>query len=153
MAAVRIRPMVETDLEAVTAIDRASFPSPWRPESYRFELVENPHSHCWVADKSGQIIGALVGWLVIDEFQIGTIAVDRAHRRQGIGHRLLATALKEAKAQGAKTAILEVRQGNLSAQSLYERFGFRIVGDRPRFYSDGEDAFIMTLPDLDKTIS
>ena len=40
---------------------------------------------------------------------------------------------------------LEVRLSNLPARRLYEKFGFRPVGVRPRYYSDdGEDALIMT---------
>ena len=40
---------------------------------------------------------------------------------------------------------LEVRLSNLPARRLYEKFGFRPVGVRPRYYSDDhEDALIMT---------
>jgi ribosomal-protein-alanine N-acetyltransferase len=45
---------------------------------------------------------------------------------------------------------LEVRISNLAARQLYERFGFRPVGVRPRYYTDnGEDALIMTTEPLD----
>jgi ribosomal-protein-alanine N-acetyltransferase len=50
---------------------------------------------------------------------------------------------------GADVATLEVREGNLAAQRLYRRTGFRQVGVRHRYYSDsGEDALIMTTPSL-----
>ena len=43
------------------------------------------------------------------------------------------------------SATLEVRLSNIPARTLYQRFGFRPVGVRPRYYSDnGEDALIMT---------
>jgi ribosomal-protein-alanine N-acetyltransferase len=46
---------------------------------------------------------------------------------------------------------LEVRVGNAAAQELYRHFGFAIAGTRPRYYTDdGEDAFVMTTPDLDQ---
>lgn len=146
---IRVRPMQEADLEAVLAIDRKSFPLPWTAGNYRYEIMVRL-SDCWVAEKEGLIVGMLVGWLVIDEFQIATIAVDDRYRRQGIGSFLLRIALNRAKTGGAKTATLEVRKGNQPAQSLYASFGFRIMGDRPRFYANGEDAYIMTLPDLDE---
>jgi ribosomal-protein-alanine N-acetyltransferase len=39
-----------------------------------------------------------------------------------------------------------VRKGNLAAQALYTKFGFKITGIRPRYYSNnGEDALMMTL--------
>ncbi len=45
---------------------------------------------------------------------------------------------------------LEVRLSNVAARRLYQRFGFRPVGVRPRYYSDnGEDALIMTTEPLD----
>jgi ribosomal-protein-alanine N-acetyltransferase len=51
---------------------------------------------------------------------------------------------------GARNATLEVRLSNVAARRLYERFGFRPVGVRPRYYTDnGEDALIMTTDDLD----
>ena len=47
--------------------------------------------------------------------------------------------------RGAHEATLEVRLSNLAARKLYEKYGFRPVGLRPRYYSDdGEDALIMT---------
>jgi [ribosomal protein S18]-alanine N-acetyltransferase len=46
---------------------------------------------------------------------------------------------------------LEVRVSNTPAQELYRRFGFAIAGTRQRYYTDdGEDAFVMTTPDLDR---
>jgi ribosomal-protein-alanine N-acetyltransferase len=46
-------------------------------------------------------------------------------------------------------ATLEVRLSNMPARRLYEKYGFRPVGIRPRYYSDnGEDALIMTTDSL-----
>lgn len=39
--------------------------------------------------------------------------------------------------------LLEVRASNHAAIHLYEKEGFEIVGSRPRFYNDGEDAILM----------
>ena len=51
---------------------------------------------------------------------------------------------------GAAVCTLEVRLSNAAARKLYEAFGFRPVGVRPRYYSDnGEDALIMTTERLD----
>ena len=52
---------------------------------------------------------------------------------------------------GAHTATLEVRAGNIAAQSLYRDFSFDIIGRRPHYYIDNnEDALIMTLEDMDE---
>ena len=70
-------------------------------------------------------------------------------RRQRIGERLLLAFLDLAVDRGAHEATLEVRLSNLPARRLYEKFGFRPVGLRPRYYSDnGEDALIMTTEPL-----
>jgi len=84
-------------------------------------------------------------WLMVDEAHITTFAVHPAWRRQKIGERLLLAFLDVAVARQAREATLEVRLSNISARRLYEKYGFRPVGLRPRYYSDdGEDALIMT---------
>jgi ribosomal-protein-alanine N-acetyltransferase len=138
------------DLDAVHAIDVASFSSPWRREGYEFEALVNERALCWVAEAGGAVAGSLVAWLVVDELQIATVSVAAAHRRRGIGRRLIQTALAEAAARGAVTATLEVRAGNAPALALYRSFGFRIVGRRPGYYrGNGEDALLMTLPKIE----
>ena len=140
---VLVRRMTHADLEAVEAIDRASFPLPWPPGAFRYELEKKSFSHCWVAERDGEIAGVLVGWLAADEFQIATLATAPNNRRRGIARKLMETALQAAQAAGACVFTLEVRAGNSAAQSLYRAFGFRIVGTRPGGYSDGEDAVLM----------
>ncbi len=49
-------------------------------------------------------------------------------------------------AAGVLPFTLEVRVSNRQAIAMYERFGFRSAGVRPRYYHDnGEDALIMWL--------
>jgi ribosomal-protein-alanine N-acetyltransferase len=70
------------------------------------------------------------------------VAVDPGRRREGIGHSLLDAMFERAGQDEAYT--LEVRTSNHPAIALYERFGFRSAGVRPRYYQDtGEDAMIM----------
>jgi ribosomal-protein-alanine N-acetyltransferase len=91
----------------------------------------------------------IVVWMILDEAHIATIAVDPAYRGRAIGQRLMADGLQAAIGKGAVEATLEVRAGNLSAQRLYQRFRFEVVGKRPRYYRDnGEDALIMTVSRL-----
>jgi ribosomal-protein-alanine N-acetyltransferase len=89
---------------------------------------------------------------MVDEAHITTFAVLPAWRRQGVGGRLLIELLDLAMGMGAAVATLEVRLSNRAARRLYERFGFRPVGLRPRYYSDNhEDALIMTTGQLDSS--
>ncbi len=102
------------------------------------------------AEGHDRVVGYLGLWLPADEAHIIAVAV-RAHcRRQGIGEMLLLAALELARREGRTLATLECRVSNLAAQALYEKYGFRRVGLRPRYYSDTmEDAYIMALEGLD----
>jgi len=142
---VLIEPMRLEDLEAVHRIELASFSSPWPPNAYRSELETNRLASYLVARIDGEIVAYGGMWLMVDEAHITTFAVHPAWRRQRIGERLLLAFLDVASARQAREATLEVRLSNISARRLYEKYGFRPVGLRPRYYSDdGEDALIMT---------
>ena len=142
---VLIEPMRLDDLDAVHRIELASFSSPWPPNAYRSELETNRLASYLVARVDGEIVAYGGMWLMVDEAHITTFAVHPAWRRQKIGERLLLAFLDVAAARQAREATLEVRLSNISARRLYEKYGFRPVGLRPRYYSDdGEDALIMT---------
>lgn len=68
------------------------------------------------------------------------MGVHRDWRRQGLGERLLATALAWAHAQeGLDWVDLEVISSNLPARRLYERSGFVFAGEMPDLFRiDGE---------------
>ncbi|HET7168376.1 MAG TPA: ribosomal protein S18-alanine N-acetyltransferase [Candidatus Limnocylindrales bacterium] len=138
------------DLPAVHAIELASFTAPWPPHAYRSELESNRLAQYLVV-RAGDRLAAYGGmWLMVDEAHITTFAVHPAWRRQRIGERLLLAFLDLAVERGAHEATLEVRLSNLPARKLYEKYGFRPVGLRPRYYSDNqEDALIMTTSPLD----
>lgn len=146
---VQIGAMHLEDLDVVQAIERASFSSPWPPNAYRSELQTNRLANYLVARADDEIVGYGGMWLMVDEAHITTFAVHPAWRRQRIGERLLLAFLDLALARQAHEATLEVRLSNLPARRLYEKYGFRPVGLRPRYYSDdNEDALIMTTEPL-----
>lgn len=150
-----IRSMEMKDVQRVWEIDVASFSLPWPERSYRFEIEQNPASHCYVIEISQDeeppvVAGMLVMWFILDEAHIGTIAIDNQFRRMGLGRCLLAEALMDAYQKGIRMTYLEVRRSNLAAQELYQQFGFVVAGIRNRYYKDnGEDALLMTLNPID----
>jgi len=154
--ALRIRPMTIADIDRVHLIDQLSFNMPWPIKSYHYELTENKASLLNVGeftlnDGTPLIVAMIVTWLIVDEAHIATIAVHPTYRRLGIGKKILSAALLQAIDHGAKSATLEVRQGNHIAIDMYDQFGFKIVGQRPRYYHDTkEDALIMTVKGLDQ---
>ena len=143
--APRIEQMRLDDLPEVLEIEKASFRTPWPPHAYRTELETNRLATYLVARIEGRVVAFGGMWIMVDEAHITTFAVDPGWRRQGIGERLLIAMLDIAIARGAREATLEVRLSNMAARRLYEKYGLRPVGVRPRYYSDDqEDALIMT---------
>ena len=144
-----IRKMMVDDVSAVVDLDQKSFSLPWPERSFRFELTDNPASRCWVAELDGKVVGMIVVWLIVDEAHVATLATHPDHRRQGIGRRLLAHALRHLIADGARSSFLEVRESNLAAQEMYRKFGYEAAGRRRRYYRDNdEDAILMNLESL-----
>jgi ribosomal-protein-alanine N-acetyltransferase len=137
------------DLPAIQVIERAAFSAPWPANAYRTELETNKLAHYLVVRVGAEIAGFAGLWLMVDEAHITTFAIAPAWRRNHLGERLLVAILDIALDRQATEATLEVRLSNLPARRLYEKFGFRPVGVRPRYYSDNnEDALIMTTEPL-----
>ena len=100
----------------------------------------------WAAYEGEALAGYAGGWIVDGQVQILKVGVDPAMRRRCIARELLAHVAADARDLGASRCSLEVRAGNVGAQELYAALGFRSLGVRPRYYSDGEDAVIMEGP-------
>jgi len=145
-----IEPMTPHDLLEVVEIEEACRLSLWGWDSYYGELAR-PEAIMIVARRARpdkQTGHALYGFLSArvsaQELHINNIGVHEAARRRGIGDALMRVAVTTAMRQGAHAAILEVRAGNVAAQSLYRRYGFEVVGRRRQYYRDPpEDALLM----------
>ena len=147
---LRIRKMTVDDVPVVVELDRKSFSLPWPERSFRFELTDNPASRCWVADLDGKVVAMIVVWLLVDEAHVANIATHPEYRRQGIGKKLLAHALRHMMQDGARSSFLEVRESNIAAQEMYRKFGYEATGRRRHYYRDNdEDAILMSLGSLD----
>ena len=148
--ALRIERMTEHDLLEVVEIEETCGLSRWGWSAYHNELSDGHGGLMLVvrcAPVDGHLLSAFIAArLVADELHVNNIAVRPAYRRQGIGGVLLKRVLDVGALVGASLAVLEVRDSNKSAQALYERYGFRIVGLRKEYYSNPvEDALIMRM--------
>lgn len=174
-----IGPMRVADIARIMEIERRSFPTPWSPAAYRYELRHNPNAHYLVVRPrvavdgavdavdgswrlrlqqllvprtlpSGPVLGYVGFWVVASETHISTIAVHPDARRQGLGELLLSQVIDFALEKDAEFVTLEVRESNTAAQRLYGKYGFQRTGRRKRYYTDTrEDALIMTLEGLE----
>lgn len=95
------------------------------------------------------IVGFSGFWLMVGEAHIIAIGVRKAYRQLGIGEGLLIATIELAQMSNANVVTLEVRASNTIAQDLYRKYGFQVVGRRPKYYSsDGEDAIIMSTDNI-----
>lgn len=138
-----------SDIKAIFAIEKESFPTPWSRWTFIAELTQ-PISHFLVIGPASpepwQLWGYIIFWVAADEMHLLNLAVHPKQRRRGIARVLLEAALRQSRVQGAKVAWLEVRPSNAAARALYESFGFREVGRRRGYYEDTqEDAILLAL--------
>jgi [ribosomal protein S18]-alanine N-acetyltransferase len=147
-SALRIRRLTYSDLPQVVAIERRSFTTPWSLAMFVLELSK-PSGLCLAAELEApdEADRELVGYLVCSRYDtvwhVMNVSVDPDRRRRGIASAML-SALIEQIGDPEGQITLEVRRSNAGAIVLYERFGFRSVGVRRRYYQDnGEDAVIM----------
>lgn len=140
--------MTAADVDAVCAIEEATFARPWSRASIENELT-NSCARYVVLRRSGETVGYAGMWLVIDEAHITNVAIRKDLRGQGLGEKLMRALIQLAADSGMIWMTLEVRRSNAAAQGLYRKLGFVDVGWRKRYYEDnGEDALLMGLEHL-----
>jgi ribosomal-protein-alanine N-acetyltransferase len=140
-AAVDIRRLTYADLPHVVAIERRAFTTPWSLAMFVLELSK-PSGICLAAVVEDELVGYLICSRYDTVWHVMNVAVDPDRRRRGIATALIGALLERIEPDGQVTLV--VRRSNIGAQALYERFGFRSAGIRPRYYADnGEDAVIM----------
>ena len=141
---VSIREATERDANEIARIELLSFRTPWSEEMILSEMRE-PLSTFFVAVFQDNVIGYYGFLHILDELHILNVAVDPTFRQKGIGNKLIAHLVEKARALSARAVTLEVRESNLPAIRLYERFGFVSAGVRPHYYTDKENALIYWL--------
>lgn len=144
--ALSIAAMSLDDVPDVAELEKRVFTDPWSVDSFLSEVDRRPDIG-WplvVRGADGALVAYVVVWFIVDEVHIGNIAVSPDRQGQGIGTRLLRHILEEGRSRGFGFATLEVRPSNLPALRLYERFGFRKIAVRKRYYrNNGEDALVL----------
>lgn len=142
---LELRPLRESDLPQVIQIEGRSFAAPWSESTFR-GLMRRPSACLMAAERAGKLVGFFAMWFAADEAELGDLVVHPVYRREGIGGKLLAFALQEARRRAAKTVFLEVRESNHAAKALYEAAGFSVLAIRKGYYSmPNEDAIVMRL--------
>lgn len=140
----RLAAMVESDLDAVLAIEDGVYSHPWTRGNFADSLRAAYTCRTWRL--GGELLGYFVLLAAAGEAHLLNFSIAAAHQRRGHGSALLREALQLARAQGAQRIFLEVRPSNLAGLSLYEGFGFTKIALRRAYYpalGGREDALVL----------
>ncbi len=140
---VTIRPFEFDDSRELLEMEESIFNE---PNPLLYAMIESrPMEGFIVAEEKGEIVGYLLGTLLMDEARLLLIAVKVKYRRQGIGSKLVKEYVESVRGR-ANMVRLEVRTSNLEAQTFYFKLGFRFIGMVNNYYRNGDSAYIMVKP-------
>lgn len=138
--------MTEDRLDQVVAIERDAYPHPWTRGNFSDSLRSGYHAQLLCAGDA--VLGYFVAMKGVDEVHLLNITVAPECQGQGFSRVMLDALAIWSRSQGAQWLWLEVRAGNARAQRVYERYGFRRVGERKSYYPSHagrrEDAIVMS---------
>ena len=131
--------------EALAALHARAFrtPPPWSAADFA-SFTADPLAFLLVEGDAGFLLGRAVA----GEAELLTLAVAPEARRRGLGRKLVARFLYQARLRSAETAFLEVSAENPAAIALYESAGFQRAGRRAGYYADPQgrriDALVLS---------
>ncbi len=142
---MRIRFAAFTDIPRMMELAKqATTAALWSREQYGTALSGSPPSRAvLVIEEEAGVQGFIVGKSFDEEWEIENIVIATAVQRRGLGTRLLREFLDLARSKGADRIFLEVRESNLAARRLYEKWAFVESGRRKRYYHEPEEDAIV----------
>ena len=141
---IQILPLTEEDIHTISPIFASEFDEFWNIDILKNDF-KNENSTYLVAKLHNEIVG-FAGFLkVVDEANLMNIVTKVNKRQLGIGSKLLSAVISEAKKQNCTSITLEVNANNLPAIHLYEKFNFKRIGLRKKYYNNTDDAILMSI--------
>ncbi len=138
--------MTQADLNECWRLDQKCFidGEAYDRETIRY-LLSHTQSVCFkVMSSTDEMIAFVVGMIEPDRTgHVVALGVDPAHRRLGHGRQLMHAIEQGFLGSGVSTVRLEVRTTNDAAQKLYFDLGYKIVRRMPRYYTSGDDGYLM----------
>ena len=140
---VMIRLLRIEDISDLAAIlEESSEAARWSRESFE-KLQMSEGFLALVSEMAGSVTGFVCGRQMADEGEILNLAVRRQNRKKGEGRALLSAALEKLQRGGVRRVYLEVRESNATAIVFYQKQGFSIMGRRPGYYREPEEAAVL----------
>lgn len=145
MEKVKVLRMTKEDVEDVFHIEEQIHPNHhWSKDSFYNEIANNLAYYYCVKNENDKILAYIGVWQILEEAHVTTLGVHPDFRGLQLAQILLIQALKDCYKNMIKYVTLEVRESNVPAISLYEKFLFESIGMRKKYYQDnGENALIM----------
>lgn len=141
---IEIRRLVLDDVREIEEIERRSMPAPWSRTMFVGEIAKLSSICLGAFDPEGGLVGYMIVSRYVDAWHVMNLVTAPAHRRRGIGARLLTQLFELTADDDQRGYTLEVRVSNAPAIRLYETMGFCARGVRRGYYTDNrEDALIM----------
>lgn len=141
-----LRPMRESDLAEVHALEIRAYEFPWTLGIFRDCLrADYP---AWVLQVDGRLAGYCLMSIAAGEAHVLNVCTAPELQGRGLGRQLVHALLRIARARRVDRVFLEVRPSNVAAIRLYDAEGFNEIGRRPRYYparNGREDALVMAL--------
>ncbi|MEG0615860.1 MAG: ribosomal protein S18-alanine N-acetyltransferase [Oscillospiraceae bacterium] len=139
---IHILPIGLEQVSEVTELEKKYFSDPWSEKSILAD-IGSPTGFMAAAVYENSIIGYLFATKVLGEISLNKIAVAENFRRNHVAEMLLKWL--ETEVFPMEFITLEVRESNQAAKKLYEKNGYKIVGNRKNFYENPtENAILMT---------
>lgn len=138
---MKIFPLQARHAPTIAHIDaRTRGDAAWSAKQWKPYLVPGRAFGAFDGDR---LKGFAVFRCVLDEAELLYIAVRPSDRRQKIAKKLLRHGLNALATRAIQTVFLEVKESNIPAHKLYQRFGFLRFGRREKYYRDGSTALLM----------
>ena len=145
--ATRFEALSLARLDALLDVEQQAYTHPWTRGNFIDAMASGYQIQ--VLLRGDELLGYFVAMQGVDEVHLLNITVAPAFQRQGLAHLLLLALVLWSRSQNAQWLWLEVRVSNTRAREIYEKFGFRRVGERKRYYpaemGEREDAVVMSI--------
>ena len=135
--------MTDGDIESITPNFPSDFDQFWDITNLKNDFV-NSNATYFVAKIDEEIVGFAGILKICEEANIMNIVTKVSKRHLGVATKLLEKLIVSAKEQGCTSITLEVNEHNTNAIHLYEKFHFKRIGFRKKYYNNTDDAIIMT---------
>jgi len=141
-----VRRLITHDLDALCEVEADAFGAdrPWSREMIREECSQD--SRRWFGIFTAEGLKGYIGYCLSgQDADLLRVGVTTSARRCGLARALLDESIKRLRAEGVRRIVLEVREANTEALSLYESYGFKRIALRENYFptSDGHEGAVV----------